>query len=68
MDKKRPKPPIFPPKDVKIGKDFCLFHKGKIQGEIYICPKCSTQYCKTCAVKAKENGKKCVKCKNPIYL
>jgi hypothetical protein len=67
-DKKIPAPPKMPPKDFKIKKNFCLFHKGELQGEIYTCPSCKTKYCLSCAEKAKKEGKKCIKCKQLIYL
>ena len=28
------------PPPIEIKKDFCLFHKGQIKGEIYECKKC----------------------------
>jgi hypothetical protein len=66
--KKLPPSPSLPPKQAKLSDDFCLFHKGKISEETYKCPTCHATYCLTCAQKAKENGKKCVKCKQVILL
>ena len=66
-DKDIPPPPILPP-SFKIKKDFCLFHKGDLKGDIYQCTACKTKYCLDCAKKAKEEGKKCVKCKQMIFL
>jgi hypothetical protein len=67
-DKKIPPPPVLPPSDFKMKEDFCLFHKGEIKGEIYNCPSCNTKYCMECAKNAKNDGKKCVKCKQMIFL
>ncbi|MFO8020542.1 MAG: hypothetical protein R6U96_18110 [Promethearchaeia archaeon] len=63
-----PSPPELPPETDKIPDDFCLFHKGKISGEVYECPTCHTTYCLECAQKAREEGKKCIKCKQVILL
>ncbi len=67
-DKKIPPPPILPPSDFKLKKNFCLFHKAQIKGDIYTCPSCNTKYCMKCAIKARNDGKKCVKCKQMIFL
>ena len=67
-DKKIPPPPALPPSSAKIGDDYCLFHKGKIMGNIYQCVTCKAKYCVECAKKAKEEGKKCIKCKQLIFL
>ena len=67
-DKKKPPPPIMPPSSVKITENFCLFHKGDIEGDIYQCNTCKTKYCLECARKAKEEGKKCIKCKQLIFI
>jgi hypothetical protein len=68
MDNKRsPPPPTLPPK-IEISKDFCLFHKGKIEGNRYTCPRCKTEYCLNCALKAKKERKSCIKCKQMINL
>ncbi|MHA1294334.1 MAG: hypothetical protein ACTSQJ_16950 [Promethearchaeota archaeon] len=66
-EKKTPPPPSLPP-SFKIQENFCLFHKGDIQGEVYICPKCKSKYCKECAIKAKSEGKTCIKCKQLILF
>ena len=67
-DRKIPPPPSLPPESIKISENFCLFHKGKINGEVYQCVTCKTKYCKECAKKAKAEGKKCIKCKQLIFL
>ena len=61
-NKKAPPPPVFPP-SFKVDEDFCLLHKGNIQGEIYICSSCKTKYCMDCAQKAKREAILCIKCK-----
>jgi hypothetical protein len=66
-DKNIPPPPILPP-SIEIKKDFCLFHKGVIQGEIYTCPACKTNYCLKCAKKANLEEKLCVKCKRLVLI
>lgn len=66
-DKKVPPPPVLPP-SIKLTENFCLFHKGIIQGDIYTCPKCKTKYCLECAKKAKLEGQLCVKCKQLIIF
>ncbi len=45
-------------KDQKI----CIVHKGPISGAIFLCPKCDTFYCMTCAQHLKKNGEKCWSC------
>lgn len=67
-NKKIPPAPVFPPSIPKVDEKFCLLHKGKITGEIYQCHSCKTKYCLECAKKAKSEGKKCVKCKQLIFL
>ena len=32
------------------------------------CPTCKTKYCLDCAKKAKAEGKKCIKCKQLIFI
>jgi len=66
-NKNLPPPPVLPP-TIKISEQFCLFHKGNIRGEIYICPKCKSKYCLECAKKAMNEGKSCIKCKQIILL
>lgn len=66
-DKKAPPPPMLPP-SFKMKENFCLLHKGDIQGEIYTCPACKTKYCMECAKKARHEGKLCVKCKQLILM
>ncbi|MFX0000212.1 MAG: hypothetical protein ACFE9Q_15350 [Candidatus Hodarchaeota archaeon] len=64
-DKKIPPPPTLPP-SFKIKDNFCLFHKGEIQGETYTCPTCKSVYCLECAKKARVEAKLCIKCKQLI--
>jgi len=64
-DKKVPPPPALPP-SFKMEENFCLFHKGDIQGDMYTCPACKTNYCLVCAKKAKLEGKLCIKCKQLV--
>ena len=66
-DKKIPLPPTFPP-NFTVAEKFCLLHKGELSEETYTCPKCKTKYCLKCAIKAKNEGKSCVKCKQLILL
>lgn len=66
-NKKIPPPPRLPP-SIKVNENFCLLHKGEIEGEIYICPKCKTKYCMKCAEKAQEEANLCIKCKQLILL
>ncbi|MFX0071403.1 MAG: hypothetical protein ACFFAO_09970 [Candidatus Hermodarchaeota archaeon] len=67
-DKNLPPPPKLPPNNLKIEDNFCLFHKGPLKKKIYKCPNCNTKYCLECAKKAKAEGKKCIKCKQLIFL
>jgi hypothetical protein len=66
-DKKIPLPPILPP-TFTFDEKFCLFHKGDIKGEIYICPSCKTNYCLKCAKKARKEGKICIKCRHLVLI
>jgi hypothetical protein len=67
--KDKPLPPTLPPSEKsKLRENFCLFHKGEIKGDIYECPSCHTKYCWNCAKDAKQEGKKCVKCKTFIFI
>jgi len=66
-EKRPPPPPVMPPK-ITIKENYCLFHKGEITGEIYICPSCKTKYCLECAKKAKKEKKVCIKCKQLIFI
>jgi hypothetical protein len=67
-DKKLPPPPVLPPGFQKVKDNFCLFHKGNLKDEVYECPTCKTKYCLDCAKKAKAEGKKCIKCKQLIFI
>ncbi len=51
---------------VEDQKFICVVHKGQIVGTVYICPKCKTCYCLTCAYSLKANGEKCWTCNNEI--
>ncbi|MFX1313764.1 MAG: hypothetical protein ACFFHD_14330 [Promethearchaeota archaeon] len=66
-EKKVPPPPVLPP-SIEIKNNFCLFHKGEIQGEIYTCPSCKTNYCMECAKKARDEKKLCIKCKQLVLI
>ncbi len=44
----------------------CIVHKGPIKGAMYLCPKCETFYCMTCARTLKANGEKCWSCESEI--
>ena len=66
-NKKALPPPVLPPA-FKVDEDFCLLHKGHVQGEIYTCPTCKTKYCMDCAKKAKEEALLCIKCKRLFLL
>ncbi|MBY8985162.1 MAG: hypothetical protein KGD65_08855 [Candidatus Lokiarchaeota archaeon] len=61
-NKEIPPPPALPP-SFKVDENFCLLHKGNVEGETYTCPSCKTKYCLKCAQKAKSEAKLCVKCK-----
>ena len=52
--------------DIKIQKIICIVHKGTIDGTVYICPKCKTYYCLTCAYSLKAKGERCWSCENEI--
>ena len=64
---KIPPPPVLPP-SFKVNENFCLLHRGNIEGEIFTCPKCKTNYCLKCAQKANAEVKLCVKCKKLIIV
>ena len=44
----------------------CVVHKGPIEGDIYLCPKCHTLYCVKCANTLKDRGEKCWSCETEI--
>jgi len=46
----------------------CVVHKGPIEGDNYLCPKCQTFYCVKCAMTLKEKGEKCWSCDTEIKL
>ena len=67
-EKKLPPPPTLPPSRTKREENFCFFHKGTLTSEVYVCPSCKTKYCLECAKKAKSEGRKCIKCKQLIFI
>jgi hypothetical protein len=66
-EKKIPPPPVLPPSS-SLKKNFCLLHKGEIDGETYVCPKCKAVYCLDCAKKAEKDAALCIKCKQLILV
>ena len=66
-EKKVPPPPALPP-TIGIKENYCRFHKGDLQGDLYTCPSCKEKYCLECAKKAKSEGKKCIKCQQLIFI
>lgn len=44
----------------------CAVHKGPIEGEIYLCPKCHTVYCVNCAGVLKRKNENCWSCDTEI--
>lgn len=66
-NKKTPPPPVLPP-SFNVKENFCLLHKGTIEGDTYTCPSCKTIYCLKCAQNAKIEAKLCIKCKKLIML
>ncbi len=48
--------------------DICMIHKGKIQGVIYLCPKCSSKYCINCAKTLMGRGEHCWVCDSPFNI
>ena len=54
--------------DVEKKKHFCIVHRGKIVGAMYLCPKCETYYCMKCATVLKKRGEACWGCNNEIDL
>ncbi len=53
---------------VEKEKHFCVVHRGKIVGAVYICPECETYYCMKCATVLKKKGETCWACHNKIEL
>lgn len=66
-EKKKPPPPKLPP-ELDKKENFCLLHKGELSSKTYRCGICGTLYCLECARKARDQNKKCVKCKQMIFL
>ncbi|UYP45613.1 hypothetical protein NEF87_001898 [Candidatus Lokiarchaeum ossiferum] len=65
-----PKLPPSPPTTKAIKKEnFCMIHKGPIQGETYTC-KCGAQMCRNCATERKNNSQNrlCPVCSSVIFL
>ena len=56
--------------EVSLEKEshFCVVHRGKIVGTVYICPKCETYYCMKCATFLKKKGETCWSCNNKIEI
>ena len=54
--------------NVEKQKIICVVHKGPIEGNIYMCPKCNTFYCMNCARNLKKSGEKCWVCDSLINL
>jgi len=46
----------------------CIVHRGEIQRNIYLCPKCRAFYCERCAKVLKLKGEKCWSCGNEIEI
>jgi hypothetical protein len=57
-------------KEVQVEKEkhFCVVHRGKIAGAVYICPECETYYCMKCAIVLKKKSEKCWACNNKIEI
>ena len=51
---------------VEKGQHFCVVHRGKIVGPIYLCPTCETYYCMKCATVLKSRSETCWVCNNEI--
>lgn len=64
-EKKTPPPPSLPPSFEKK-ENYCLFHKGPLQGDLYTCITCKAEYCLECAKQARAEGKQCIRCKQLI--
>lgn len=68
-----PAPALPPNSGLPAGVDlenFCLLHKGPIEGEVYECSTCHARYCRQCVLEAKQagNARACVRCKMPFLL
>jgi hypothetical protein len=57
-------------KEISVEKRqfICIVHKGIIDGSIYICPNCQTQYCSRCAETLQSKKEKCWSCNSPINI
>ena len=53
---------------VEKEKHFCVVHRGKITGAVYICPECETYYCMKCATVLKKKSEKCWACNSKIEI
>jgi len=49
-------------------EDVCQVHRGRIEGISYICPKCQTKYCLTCATTLAEKNESCWACEEVIKV
>ena len=56
--------------DIQIDEDpmLCLVHRGNISGEVYVCPKCKSFYCKKCASVLMVKGEQCWSCGKEIEI
>ena len=61
---RKPKLPPKLPKKEPLDPSMCIIHKGPLEGDVYSCPKCSANMCKSCVKKRKEDEHKqfCPKC------
>jgi hypothetical protein len=57
-------------KEIGIEKEkfMCIVHRGKIVGNIYVCPNCQAIYCQNCAKSLKQKGESCWSCENEIEI
>jgi len=57
-------------KEIAIEKEkfMCIVHRGKIVGNIYVCPNCQAIYCQNCAKSLKQKGESCWSCGNEIEI
>ncbi|MHA1821004.1 MAG: hypothetical protein ACTSU2_00015 [Promethearchaeota archaeon] len=66
-----PPPPKMPPiLKKKISEtDMCIIHKGPLEGDVYVCPKCGAKMCMSCVLKRKKEGNPfCPKCQTIFVL
>lgn len=64
--------PKMPPKVDKkeLPPNYCIIHKGTLEGEVYTCEKCGAKMCYSCALKRKneENKPFCPKCTTYLFV